>query len=105
MLDQWDIEHYTKEFAEYAEKENGFGSSLYCMSNEPFSEELYTYFKKFYPELKLWKTPRGQNITFGKKGEMELASKIHQRIAELKNLIKDYESIIEELPESIPIFD
>lgn len=100
-LDRFDIEHYTQEFSEYAEKENGFGSSLFHMGNEPFSDNLFAYFKNQFANMKQWKTPQGQFFTFGEKGERELAGILHKSIADKKRLIEEMEQVLKELPESI----
>lgn len=102
-LDIYDIENYTKEFSECAEKENGFGSPLFHMSNEPFSDNLFSYFKDKFSNMKQWKLPQGQFFTFGKKGEMELAGILHKSISEKKRLIEEMESALKELPESLPL--
>ena len=101
-LDRFDIEHYTQEFSEYAEKENGFGSSLFHMSNEPFSDNLFSYFKNQFANMKQWKTPQGQFFTFGEKGERELASILHESIADKKRLIEAMENVLQNLPEPLP---
>lgn len=105
MLNSFDIEYYTKEFSEYAEKENGFGESLYCMSNESLADDLYSYFSRQYPKMKLFKTPQGQFITFGYKSETDLTGRIHRRISEMKNIIAEYEKTLEQLPKPIEIFE
>lgn len=105
MLNNFDIEYYEKEFAEYASKENGFGESLYCMSNERLADDLYNYFSSKYSNMKLWKTPQGQFISFGYKGETDLSGRIHRRISEMKNIIAEYEKTLEQLPKPIEIFE
>lgn len=102
-LDNYDIENYTQEFKEYAEKENGYGSSLFRMSNEPFSDKLFAYFKCIFPTMKQWKAPQGQFFTFGEKGEMELVSILNQSIAEKKKVIAEMEKVLDKLPKPLPL--
>jgi hypothetical protein len=104
-LDTCDVEYYSKEFAEYAGKENGFGSALFCMSNEKLSDSLFSYFKNRFENMKQWKTPMGQFFTFGEKGERELADSLHKSIAEKKRLIAEMESVLQDLPESFPVIE
>ena len=96
-LDRSDIEHYTQEFTEYAEKEKSFDSSLFHMSNEPFSDNLFSYFRNQFENMKQWKTPQGQFFTFGEKGERELAEILHKSIADKKRLIEEMEQVLQKL--------
>ena len=96
-LDRSDIEHYTQEFAEYAEKEKGSSSSLFHMSNEPFSDNLFSYFRNHFENMKQWKTPQGQFFTFGKNGEQALSVMLQKSIAEKKRLIAEMEQVLQKL--------
>lgn len=103
MLDLDEVDYYRKEFSDCLSAEKGFGEPLFRMGNEPLSDELYEGFKAEFPTMKLWKTPMGQFISFGKKSEMQLAGILHDVINEKKKLIAEYEEVLERLPPSLPI--
>lgn len=102
-LDRHDIEYYTQEFNDCMEKENGFGSSLFHMSNEKFSDNLFAYFKNVFSDMEQWKTPQGQFFTFGAKGKAELVDFLYKSINEKKKLIAEMEKVLEKLPEPLPL--
>lgn len=101
-LDRWDIEHYSHCFLECVGNENGFGSALFRMGNEPLSDNLFSFFKNQFANMKQWKVPQGQFFTFGEKGERELASILHESIADKKRLIEAMENVLQNLPEPLP---
>lgn len=85
-----ELEYRKQEFSECFKSDK-----IFSMSNESLADELYLNLSKDFPSLKLYKTPSGQNFTFGKKSEKAFREKIKNRINELKTLIAEYEKLIE----------